>query len=111
MAFEVAKSALSALRQCKSGNSKISQVSGANIVQCKSYASQVKIFRVALVSRTVYNCFQFGGKAMSITEAAFFYNDFSALFAEINAAELSENVEVTIPQDKILTCFDNQSDL
>ena len=48
---------------------------------------------------------------MSATEAAFFYNDFSALFAEINAAELSENVEVTIPQDKILTCFDNQSDL
>ena len=48
---------------------------------------------------------------MSITEAAFFYNDFSALFAEINAAELSENVEGTIPHEEILTCFDTQSDL
>lgn len=37
---------------------------------------------------------------MSTMEAAFFYNDFSELFAEINVAELSENVEVTIPQDK-----------
>ena len=48
---------------------------------------------------------------MSITEAAFFYNDFSALFAEINATELSENVEATIPHKEILTCFYNQSDL
>lgn len=48
---------------------------------------------------------------MSLIEASFFYNDFSELFQELHAAELSENVEVTNAHEKILTCSDTQSDL
>lgn len=48
---------------------------------------------------------------MSQLEASYFYNDFSDLFAEINAAELSENVEATNAHEKILACSDTQSDL
>lgn len=48
---------------------------------------------------------------MSQLEAAYFYNDFSDLFAEINAAELFENIEATSAHKEILSCSDTQSDL
>ena len=48
---------------------------------------------------------------MSLMEAAFFYNDFSELFAEVNAAELSGNVEAINTHEEILSCFDTSFDL
>ena len=48
---------------------------------------------------------------MSLIEASFFYNDFSELFAEVHAAELSENVKAIDTHEEILTCSDTQSDL
>jgi len=48
---------------------------------------------------------------MSLTEAAFFYGDYSELFKELQSAELSENVEATIPHEEILSCFNNSFDL
>jgi hypothetical protein len=48
---------------------------------------------------------------MSLIEASYFYNDFSELFAEVNAVELSENVKATDTHEEILTCFGTQSDL
>lgn len=48
---------------------------------------------------------------MSLMEASFFYNDFSALIAEVDAAELCENVRAIDTPEEISTCFHSSNDL
>jgi hypothetical protein len=48
---------------------------------------------------------------MSLIEAAFFYNSFSDLFAEVNAAELCENVEAKSAHEEICTCVESSNAL